>query len=155
MKKSNISMFTLICYVAAALVGIVGIYMVWVNIASISEYLAAYGMSFGDMKGAVIQTLAPVFAQYFTYALVLVAAGKIYQAVKNGITFEEDFVDVEEIDVEEYLAEAGEVVCEEPVCEEAACEACAACAEEAVEATEVVETVEAPVEEAVTEPKED
>lgn len=129
MKKKNCRAFEIICYVAAALVTVTGLYMLWANIAYIGEYLSAYGMGFGDMKGQIIQTVAPVLAQYLTYTLVLVGMGRIYHAVKGDIVYEEDLVEPE--------------VFAEDECEEVSVEAVEE-AEEAVE--ETTEPVETPAE---------
>lgn len=133
MKKKNCRVFEIICYVAAALVAVTGLYMLWANIAYIGEYLSAYGMGFGDMKGQIIQTVAPVLAQYLTYTLVLVGMGRIYHAVKGGIVYEEDLAEPEVFAADE--------------CEEVSVEAVEAAEEEAEEAAvETAEPVEAPVE---------
>jgi len=130
MKKKNCRAFEIICYVAAALVAVTGLYMLWANIAYIGEYLSAYGMGFGDMKGQIIQTVAPVLAQYLTYTLVLVGMGRIYHAVKGDIVYEEDLAEPEVFVADE---------CEEEVSVEAV-----EAAEEVAE--ETAEPVEAPVE---------
>lgn len=130
MKKKNCRAFEIVAYVAAAIVAIVGVYMMWSNVTYISEYLAAYGMTFADMKGEILQTVLPVFAQYFTYAFVLFGMGRIYRQLTAP------------------KCEACEAEAAEEVAEEAA-------VEEIVVAAPVAEAVEEPVIEAVEEPKED
>lgn len=125
MKKKNISIFELVCYIVAAVMAIIGIYMINANLTMINEYLAAYGMSFMDMKGDALQTVLPVFAQYFTYAFAAFGIGKIYHAVAapKCVCETEAAPAVEEIFVEEpvaVIAEPAEAPAEaEEVAEEA------------------------------------
>ena len=119
MKKKNCKAFEIVCYVAAGLVGLTGLYMLWANIAYIGDYLAAYGMSFGDMKGEILQTIAPVFAQYVTFTLVLVGMGKIYHqvAATKGETVETPVEVQTEEPVAEIVEEPAVEIVEEPASE--------------------------------------
>ena len=135
MKKKNISIFELVCYIAAAVMAVIGIYMISANLTMINEYLAAYGMSFMDMKGDVLQTVLPVFAQYFTYAFAAFGIGRIYHAV----TAPKCVCEPAEPTVEEIFVEEPVAVIAEPA--EAPVEA----EEVAEEAEEVVEVVDAEV----------
>lgn len=139
MKKKNISIFELVCYIAAAVMAVIGIYMISANLTMINEYLAAYGMSFMDMKGDVFQTVLPVFAQYFTYAFAAFGIGRIYHAVTvPKCVCEPAAPTVEEIFVEEPVA-----VIAEPA--EAPVEPAEAPVEAEEVAEEAVEVVDAEV----------
>ena len=81
MKKKNCAIFEIVCYVVAVVMGLIGIYMLYENISYINEYLTAYGMTFSDIKGDIMQTVFSVFAPYFTYAFVAFGIGKIYHQV--------------------------------------------------------------------------
>ena len=131
MKKKNLTVFEIICYVVAVLFAIVAIYMVTANIKAMNEYLAAYGVSFFALGGQAVQTLLDAGGAYIAYAFFAVAAGRIYHAV---------------------AAPKCECECEEEAAEdvlelEAPVEALEAPAAEAVETAEEAE--ETPVEEVV------
>lgn len=115
--KKKINVFEIICYVVAAILGIVAFYMLYENIAYMNEYLAAYGMTMADLGSQATQSLVSAFVPYFTYAFLTLAAGLIYRAVAAP----------------------------KCVCEEAPVEAAEA-AEEVLELEAPVEALEAPVE---------
>jgi len=130
MKKKNLTVFEIICYVVAVLFAIVAIYMVTANIKAMNEYLAAYGVSFFALGGQAVQTLLDAGGAYIAYAFFAVAAGRIYHAVaapKCECVCEEEPETVEEVLELEAPVEALEA----PV-EEAAEEAAEAPAEEVV-----------------------
>jgi len=77
----NIKIFELICYVVAGLLAIVSLYMLYANIAYINEYLASYGMKLADLGSQAVQSILGAFVPYFTYAFLVLAAGRIYHAV--------------------------------------------------------------------------
>jgi len=153
MKKNNCAIFEIVCYVAAALLAIVAVYMTYENVAYISEYAAAYGATFADLGGQAIQSVLSAAVPYFTYAFVVFGIGKIYHQVAAPKCEAVEVVELEEtteeaeapVAVIEAPAEAAEEVVEEPTEETPVAEPCCECCE----------SCEAPVEEATEEPKED
>ncbi|MBR5316091.1 MAG: hypothetical protein IKU44_04790 [Firmicutes bacterium] len=141
-KKFNLN-FGTVCYAVAAVLAVIAIYMLYENVAYINEYLTAYGMTFADMKGDVIQTVLSAFTPYFAYAFVVFAAGKIYNAVAGPCVC--DCGDECGCDEECACECVGVCECEgEGTCEEAVvCEEVEAVAVEEVAAEEVEETKEA------------
>ena len=79
--KKKINVFEIICYVVAAILGIVAFYMLYENIAYMNEYLAAYGMTMADLGSQATQSIIGAFVPYFTYAFLTLAAGLIYRSV--------------------------------------------------------------------------
>lgn len=143
MKKNNFAIFEIVCYVVAAVLGIVALYMAYENIAYINEYAAAYGATFFDLGSQAFQSIISAFVPYFTYAFVVFGIGRIYHHVaapkwEEVIDLDEEFID-------------GLVAAIEAPAEEAAEEAIEEVVEEAVPAEE---TVEAPAEVVVEEPVE-
>ncbi len=126
MKKNNVAIFEIVCYVVAGLLGLYTLYMLYENIAYINETLTMYGMSFSDMSGEIIQSVLTVIVPNFTYAFLTFAAGRIYHQVALPVCICVDDELVEEEGAEEEVIVAVEPVeeteVEEPA-EEAAVEA--------------------------------
>ena len=123
MKKKNLTKFEIVCYVVAALLMIVALYMLKANIDYMNEYLAAYGMTMADLGSQATQTLVGAFVPYAAYAFFAVAAGKIYHAVaapKCECTCEEEAEEeVLELEAPVEALEAPKCECEcECTCEE-------------------------------------
>ena len=81
MKKKNLTKFEIVCYVVAALLAVVAVYMLAENIAYMNEYLAAYGMTFTALGSQAIQSMVGAFVPYAAYAFLALAAGRIHHAV--------------------------------------------------------------------------
>lgn len=150
MKKKNCAIFEIVCYVVAALLAIVAVYMTYENVAYISEYAAAYGATFADLGSQAIQSVVSAFVPYFTYAFVVFGIGRIYHLISvkcDCECVESCEAPVEETEVPVAVIEAPvEEAAEEVTEEEPAAEDCCACCESCTEPAEVTE---------VEEPKED
>ena len=71
------SVIAKIMYAASALLAVIFIYMLIEAIAYIGDYMASYGMAFGDMWSDAIQYVLSSSISYLVFALLLFAAGKI------------------------------------------------------------------------------
>lgn len=151
MKKKNITVFEIICYVVAVLFAFVAVYLAAANIKAMNEYLAAYGVSFFALGGQAIQTLLDACGAYIAYAFFAVAAGRIYHAVAAPKC--ECECECEEAAAEEILElEAPVEALEAPKCEcecECTCEETPAEEQTEEKAEEVVAVVWAQTPEAV------
>lgn len=113
------SVIAKIMYAASALLAVIFIYMLIEAIAYIGDYMASYGMAFGDMWSDAIQYVLSSSISYLVFALLLFAAGKIIdemsmraaccefedEAFSIGIIEEDAAEDAED---EPEAAEAGE-----------------------------------------------
>lgn len=83
-KNSNgRSVIAKIMYAASALLAVIFIYMLIEAITYIGDYMASYGMAFGDMWSDAIQYVLSSSISYLVFALLLFAAGKILDEI-NG-----------------------------------------------------------------------
>ena len=71
------SVIAKIMYAASALLAVIFIYMLIEAITYIGDYMASYGMAFGDMWSDAIQYVLSSSISYLVFALLLFAAGKI------------------------------------------------------------------------------
>ena len=75
------SKLAIVCYVIAALLLIVAVYMLVVNVRYLSSYAEMYGMSVTDMMSDLIQYSISGFVPYFTYAVLVFGMGRIMQFI--------------------------------------------------------------------------
>ncbi len=154
MKKKNCAIFEIVCYVVAALLAIVAVYMTYENVAYISEYAAAYGATFADLGSQAVQSVLSAAVPYFTYAFVVFGIGRIYHQVAAPKCEAVEVVELEEtaeeaeapVAVIEAPAEVAEEVAEAPAEEAPASETCCECCESCAEPVEVTDAVEEPKE---------
>lgn len=71
------SVIAKVMYAASALLAVIFIYMLIEAIAYIGDYMASYGMAFGDMWSDAIQYVLSSSISYLVFALLLFAAGRI------------------------------------------------------------------------------
>ena len=71
------SVIAKVMYAASALLAVIFIYMLIEAITYIGDYMASYGMAFGDMWSDAIQYVLSSSISYLVFALLLFAAGKI------------------------------------------------------------------------------
>lgn len=76
-SKRVISKLELCCYIIAAVFVACAIYMTWASMSYLTQSIAAYGMSLGDVWSDVVQLVISGFVPYFAYAVLVFCAGKI------------------------------------------------------------------------------
>lgn len=83
--KGKKSKLVLILYIAAALMGVMFIYMLITSTMYINNYTASYGMSVGDMWSDAMQYILTSSVNYLVFALVLVGIGRILDRVERDV----------------------------------------------------------------------
>lgn len=114
------SVIAKIMYAASALLAVIFIYMLIEAIAYIGDYMASYGMAFGDMWSDAIQYVLSSSISYLVFALLLFAAGKILDEMSMRAAcceFEDEALSIDII--EEDVPEDAEAADDEPAAADA------------------------------------